>query len=380
MEVNIKKNKKSLYENKSNINNKIKDLIKFLKKDPFLILILVLFIIFTVYWSYFAVMRIYAFNAHVYDLGIAMQKAWMFINDPNQLFPGGYPNLILIVLFPIFLPKNFFLIVIFQAIFVSLSVFPLYGIGKSLLKNNLAAFLISTSYFLNPYLIGAYLADFHYQVFFIPFFFLGYYFYIKDKLYLSYIFFIFAGIVRFPYILFIVLFSLILLIDNVFRRLKKHDNLKTMKFSLLLFISSLSILLFYLLLWTNGNILNINNIYNIFAGQSHFSTYGNQNLSPIPPAFLSIDNKIFVLMIVVSPFLWLPFLSKKFIFLLLPYLYILFLANSWVYEFPNILFSQYEALIIPFLYLGTIDALSKFPDKYQIDIKPKNFLKKIKIV
>jgi len=121
-------------------------------------------------------------------------------------------------------------------------------------------------------------------------------------------------------------------------------------------------------------------IYNIFAAQSHFSTYGNQNLSPIPPAFLSIDNKIFVLMLVVSPFLWLPFLSKRFIFLLLPYLYILFLANSWVYEFPYFLFSQYGALIIPFLYLGTIDALSKFPDKYQIDIKPKNFLKKIKIV
>ncbi|MEM4058751.1 MAG: DUF2079 domain-containing protein [Thermoplasmata archaeon] len=91
----------------------------------------------------------------------------MFIHHLLQF----YPNLILWVIFPVFIPQSFSLILAFQAAFIIAGIFPIYGIVRYYLKLKGAAMLIAISYLLYPYLSGMYWFDFHYQALFLTIFF-----------------------------------------------------------------------------------------------------------------------------------------------------------------------------------------------------------------
>jgi len=190
-------------------------------------------------------MKFYALHAAIFDLGLAMQNAWAFIYYPLQF----YPNMILWVIFPLFLPQSFSLILAFQAIFITMGVFPLYGIAKHFLNAKLPAFFISLSYLFYPYLAGMYWFDFHYQVLFPTFFLIGYYLYLKEKYKSSFVLFILAGLTRYPYIFFIVLLSFLMIIESIYKmKYKKEEfNIKRLKFEALLFLQHL-LFLYYLTL------------------------------------------------------------------------------------------------------------------------------------
>ncbi|MGB9762725.1 MAG: DUF2079 domain-containing protein, partial [Minisyncoccia bacterium] len=313
--------------------------------DPFVIIIVISFIAFSIYWSYISIMKFYSLDAYVFDLGLAMQKAWGFMLYPFNI----YPNMILWLIFPLFIPKSFLLILIFQAIFITMGIFPLYGISKHLFKERLSSMLIALSYLFYPYLSGMYYFDFHYQALFPTLFLFGYYFLIKNKYKSSFVMFILAGITRYPYILFILLLSIVLLIENLYSmKYKKSDfQISRLKFSFSLFFISLIVLILF----------NPSNNLNIHSGLLANAHYSGGSL------FNIIDNKIFVLTIIFFPFMGLPLFSKKFIILYLPFIYLLFFSNFWGYTFPIFLKLQYGPLIVSFLYLGTIDALSKIFNK-----------------
>ena len=340
---------------------------EYIKNDPFILIITLFFIAFTIYWSYIAIMKLYAILPYVWDLGVAMNNAWIFINNPFNV----YPNEILLIIFPIFLPKSFQLILAFQAAFITFGIFPLYGIGKHMLKSKTAAFFIAISYLFYPFLIGDYWYDFHFQALFPTLFFIGYYFYIKNKYKYSVLFLILAGLTRYPYIVFILLFSIIILIENIFnfKFSKNNYNSKNLKFAILILILSLLIIFIY----NYNSFFNIEHLYGVFKGNAHF----NENINN---PFYQIDNKIFILLLLFLPFLGLPLLSKRFIILYLPFIYTLFYSNFWGYEFPWLFHLQYAPLIFPFLYLGTIDSLSYLAKKYDktISPSPEKIFKKFK--
>jgi len=331
----------------------------YIKNDPFILVITLFFIAFTIYWSYISIMKFFALQASVYDLGIAMENAWLFIYNPLYLLPNQalfyIPNGILLVIFPIFLLKNFPLILAFQAAFITFGIFPLYGISKNLLKNGTAAFFIALSYLFYPLLNGNYWFDFHYQALFPTLFFIGYYFYIKSKYKYSVLFLILAGLTTYPYIEFILLFSIIILIENIFnfKFSKNNYNSKNLKFAILILILSLLIIFIY----NYNSFFNIEHLYGGLTGNAHFNQNNNN-------PFYQIDNKIFTLLLLFLPFLGLPLLSKRFIILYFPFIYVLFYSNYLSYEFPFIFHYQYGPLIFPFLYLGTIDSLSHLFKKY----------------
>jgi len=333
----------------------------YIKEDPFILIIALFFVIFSIYWSYISIMKFYALHASIFDLGLAMQNAWNFMYHPLQF----NQNMILWVIFPVFLPQSFPLILTFQAIFITLGVFPLYGIAKHFLNAKLPAFFISLSYLFYPYLAGMYWFDFHYQALFPTFFLIGYYLYLKEKYKSSFVLFILAGLTRYPYIFFIVLLSFLMIIESIYKmKYKKEDfNIKRLKFEALLFFAAFIVfILSYIGEAGNATIAES------MMGNAHF-TGGS--------IFSLLDYKLFVLYILFIPLLLLPLLSRRFIVMLLPFIFVLFSANYWAYLFPSFLHLQYGPLIVPFLYLGTIDAISRIFEKKDYK-KEKKFTKQLK--
>ncbi|MEM3873419.1 MAG: DUF2079 domain-containing protein, partial [Nitrososphaeria archaeon] len=155
------------------INAVKKRFFEYFKKDPYIIILIIFFISFSIYWSYISITKYYLLNAYVGDLGGQILKVWYFIYHP-----GYYPNLIMWLIFPLFLFKNSILLFVFQAVFVTFGIFPLYGIAKHTLKSNLSALLISISYLFSPFMTGIFWFDFHFQVLFPTLFLIGYYFFL----------------------------------------------------------------------------------------------------------------------------------------------------------------------------------------------------------
>ena len=336
-------------------NRIINKSIEYIKKDPFIIFTLVLFIILSVYWSYISILKFYALNDYFYDLGLAMEKGWAFIQDP--ISPVGlFVNPILWIIFPIFLFKSYPLLLAFQSMFITFGIFPLYGIAKNILKSKSSAFFIALSYLFFPMITGMYWYDFHYQTLFITLFFIAYYFFIKNRYLASFIFIILAGITRFPYIIFVILFSFVILVESIYNKKYQPEyyDKKILKFSIFLFIFSTLLFLFFMYIET------------LYFGHSTLTNQLGAHISETNNnPFIMLDNKIQVLTLIFFPFLGLFLFSKRFLILLLPFLYIEFFANTWPYFFPEIFQLQYAGLIVPFLYLGTIDAISNLFKNYK---------------
>lgn len=324
-----------------------------IKNDPCAIPVLGIFLLSSFYWSYTSIMRFYALNAHTFDLGVNVQFAWVFMHDPISYYGIVFKPIVWII-FPIFLPHNDPLILAFQSVFITLAMIPLYGIAKHLLKHNVAAFFISLSYTLFPLIAGMYWFDFHYQVLFPTLFLSGYYFYLKKSYKPSLILFVLSAIVRFPYILLMCIFSIILLFDVI--KKSKRENLrdtKEFRFIITLFLILWIYLGFIFLKYYSANPASLTQS---FTANAYLPTTQIQQ-SPL----FNIDNKVFTLTIIFLAFLGLPLLSPRFLMLTLPYIYLLIFANFPHYYFPLVFQYQYGGMIIPFLYLGTLDALSKFP-------------------
>ncbi|MCW1311537.1 MAG: DUF2079 domain-containing protein, partial [Candidatus Rehaiarchaeum fermentans] len=317
----------------------------YFKNDPLIIIITIFFIIFTIYWSNISILKFYALNATVWDLGLAMQTAYTFMHHPLQF----YGNLILWVIFPVFIPQNFPLILAFQAAFITAGIFPIYGIAKHYLKLNSAAMLIAISYLFYPYLSGMYWFDFHYQALFPTLFLIGYYLFIKTRYKSAFILLILAGLTRYPYIFFIILLSFIIMLESLYNmKFKKPQfNINTMRFATILFLVALIIfILSYIASTRTATILQSMTAQAHFKGATFYS---------------NIDRKLFVLYILFIPLFGLPLFSRRFALMQVPFIIVLFFANFGPYLFPDFVHFQY----VPFLYLGAIDSIARIFEHHE---------------
>lgn len=316
--------------------------------DPYLVALSLVYVIFSAYWAELSLAKYYAMNAQIYDLGVAMDFAWYFIRNPFS-YIGLVEKPILWVIFPLFIPKSYPLILVFQSLFLSFAVFPLYWIGKSLLKNRMAAFLIAVSFFLFPLTAGIYWYDWHYQALFTTLFPLGYYFYIKRHFKAAFATFVLAGFTRFPYFLLVAAFAAILVVEQVYKKRREAFDKQAFRFSLALLLLWLFYAGFLTIKYGAGNPLVLKEM--ILGGANAHFVAGS---SPL----LNIDMKIFNLVLIFLPFLGLPWLSKRFAPLTLIYPYVVIFSGYWAYQFPYAFKFQYGPMIIPFLYLGFIDSLA----------------------
>lgn len=314
-------------------------------RDKFQEILFVAFCIYVIVWSILTVMRYYSLNSAVFDLGVAVERSWQVYNItwtvPNFLY-YFFNSGIVFVVFPLSFAKSIPLFLIFQSLFIGIAAFPIYGISNFFLKKRSEALLISISYLIYFPISGINWFDFHYQMMFTTLFIFAYYFYLKGKYFASGVLFILSGMVRFPYAVFPALFSFVGLLGLISPILRRERPRVDKQFIFLIMLLAVSV--FFLV----GGYMFVLSVTSLSSG-IHSSLYGNFS------DYLSL--KILTVALLFGSLLFIPFLSKKWFLLYLPFIFTVFSSNYWGYFYPYIFQLQYTSGIVPFLFLGLIDGL-----------------------
>lgn len=330
-----------------------------------LVIVSLLSFIYALYWSQITIEKYYALNQPVADLGWAIERIWIVTHvDLNLqgaiydfLYGAGPYFLSPLALFP---DERFLLIL--QASFLGFAAVPLYLISKNFLKSEVQSVFVSIIYLLFFPLAGVNWFSFHFQAMFIILFFTGYYLYLRTRPIASFVLLLMAGLVRFPYIVFIVIFVTVQLF--LIFRIQKETILKILgQEKILVFLLVISIALFL-----SGFFIITHGSSSFFIGYLHNNTAQKTSILAIN-SYPKFETIIFLF----SPLLFLPFFSGKWFPLYLPFIGLLIYTSSSVYQYPEIFSLQYTTAIIPFIMLGFIDVLQRFPNR---TIKSRSHYKK----
>jgi len=164
-------------------------------KELSVLLIYCLIFMYTAVFSYFTIMKHYAFKSFAWDFGITLQALETTVHEGRFLYytPELFFNLsgcyfglhfspILLLILPVYAicPKPEALLVL-QSFIMALATIPLYWFTRDKLNSKLAAVGFSAVYLLFPPLHGANWFDFHVQCFLPLFFFSVLYYFEHEK-------------------------------------------------------------------------------------------------------------------------------------------------------------------------------------------------------
>ena len=332
-------------------NSKLQQKYRIKKHIISLAIIAMAIILYNYIWDIITSAKIYSFGASVFDLGVFYQSLWITLHNPLMVFISNLKNTpINFLLSPLSLDDNMFFFVHLQTLWLSLTAVPLYFISIKKLNSRFLGILISLSFLIYFGLTGVNWFDVHRQSLFIPLFISGYALLIYNKNRGAIILLVLSGLVRFPYIIFPLIFGLSYIIENFYY---KNFNFKSNKVYYYIFFISL---IFFII-----GIVHISSAGSLISEAHGNTNYFNNFKS-------SLDNKIFTVFLFLAPFFMLPALSKRWLILMLPFFFLSFFSGYLDYIFPNGQFYQYYSAIIPFLYLGFIDVLCnlKFNDDHLI--------------
>ena len=307
------------------------------------LLVALLSISYFVYWTWVSISKYLSLYDHVFDLGIVAQRGWVILH--SNLGLKGYLSTILnsgivFPLSPLTGSGNYYAIIIFQVLVVTLTGVAFYRIARMRGLGLALSTLVPVVYFLYYPIYGIFWYDFHYQVMFLPLFVAGYMFYLEKRYKLALVLMILSGLVRYPYCIFPLGFAFI---EIASMALKGHlrENRPQMTALFALFIT--------MAIFTIGGYLYLNGIGSVQTIVLSSSRFYN---------FQGIDTRIFTVMLFLAPLLFLPLLSPRWLILALPSFYLILTSGNVAYTYPFILQGQYVAGIAPFLLLGFIEGLS----------------------
>ena len=310
-----------------------------LKQNKSLLLVISFFVVYTAAWSAIVLGKFYSLHSSVFDLGFIMDRLWQVYNigqfsyHISLLFSNGFQY----ILSPLLFTKSYQVLLLVQVFALGASVFPLYGIAESLTQNRTISAIISASYLLYFPSSGILWFDVHFQAFFVPLFIFAYYFYIKEKFVLAAILFVLSGTVRFPYIIFPLGFALFEIASLIGSR-KLTDRALKMNF-VVLSVSLVFLLSGYYFLLTPGN----NPVY--FAAS---------------PLGFRITHELLTFIIIMAPVFFLPVLSPRWLIMTGPFFLLGLYTGSARYVYPELMTEQYTAMVLPFVFIGTIEVLARF--------------------
>ena len=321
------------------MSNKICDKIR---ANSGTLVVFISFVIYTIVWGSIVITRLDTLNALWADLGIAMERGWLIYHNNWSLTQYLYilfNSGILFITFPITVPQSYPLILIFQTVMIGGGVFPIYKISEHLLKKGILPILIGFLYLIYFPLSGINWYDFHYQSLFIIFFLSGYYFYLKEQGTMSLIFLTLSSMVKFPYAVFSLIFASIILLEIYLNRSKDYKiDLKKLYYPCILVLISLFLLLGAYVV--NGNLDYVETTVG-YSGNTIITT--------------NLVDKLYTILLIFIPFLFVPLLSKKFFIFYLPYFALVFYVGGYGKIFPTAFHYQYTSMIVPFVFLGLID-------------------------
>ncbi len=330
-----------------------------------IIIIAIAFIGYSTYWSFTSIMKFYALDHTVFDLGIFMQTLWetyhtnwnfFSIHSSNSFLPSLANQGLRFFIFPLAFFNNYPLLLTFQSMSIGSAVFPIFLISRKKMEDEIAL-IMSFVYLLYFPLAGINLFDIHFQAFFIPLFIYGHYFYERKKMISSAFSLFLAGIVRFPYGIFIIIYFILIMLKRIPKNSRHRGGTSELVVSVFV-ISVMSLLLFTAFL--NTGIVRENSIIGVSAlNQSNSLT----------------SDKLMTIFYMFIPVFFLPFFSKRWFIFLSPYFILLCFTTNTNLIYPLFFGLQYSSMVIPFLVLGTIYGLENLTNM-RVDHK----LNKINII
>jgi uncharacterized membrane protein len=330
---------------------------------------------YTVVWTWISLERLYLLRATVFDLGIYSEWGWKVYSVPlssgqwlGALFNvggsvflspttlGGYPTILAAQSFA--LGSGSLLIYLIAA---------RYGLKSPV------AFGLAISYLLYFPVSSINFADAHYEAYLIPLFLLGVWLYLRGDFALALLVLLLSGALRYPLSIFPLLFGIQLLVPEVSQSILDRFGSSWRSSGAHPFATSLlgtfsgwrfrrspatvprwfvfglpAISLAFLV----GGWLT-NDLFAPHHALGDIVHTGSIGLT----TNLSAKLETFVLLLL--PVGFLPLLSRRWLPLCVPYFALLFFVNYFGYTYPSIVISWYSFLVVPFLYLATIDGVAK---------------------
>ena len=308
-----------------------------------LAIIIPVFIIFSVASSLLSYMRYITFHSTVFDLGVSSDLI------KNALtFPVAYNKLIYFLMYPIYslFPSQVGLMV-FQDVLVSAGIFPVYFIGRKLIKNHNYSLLLSLIWLFYFPLAGVEWFDFHFIALFPTIFLTGYCLILYDK-FKSSLFFILLAITTDYLAAVIVVFYLITLA-------MRHKKVPKYYYSLIIILILITFI--GVNLKEPSYTLQFLNISAILKNPSIITA--------------SLFRKILYFILDTMPLLFISFFVPE-ILLILPYAGLVFAHNYYPY-FQPILY-QYPALIAPGIFIAGAVFIGKHEKANFHHINMKKFI------
>jgi uncharacterized membrane protein len=168
---------------------------KFLNREISQYLLFFLAVTYIIVFSYFTILKNYAFQTYAWDLGLFNQAFWTTLNagrfffytldlylSPSGSFFSIHFSPILLSLLPIYAvfqhPET---LLVLQSVILGSAAIPLYLLVKEYFHNRTVALVFALAYLAYPALQGVNWFDFHVQALFCPFLFSAFYFFEKKR-------------------------------------------------------------------------------------------------------------------------------------------------------------------------------------------------------
>ena len=308
-----------------------------------LTIIIPLFIVFSFASSLLSYMRYITFHSTVFDLGVSSDLIKNALTSPIV-----YNKLIYFLIYPIYslFPSQIGLMV-FQDVLVSAGVFPVYFIGRKLIKNHNYALLLSLIWLFYFPLAGVEWFDFHFIALFPTIFLTGYCLILYDKFKSSLVFILLAITTDYLAPVIIIFYLIILAIRH--KKVPKYYYAIIITLILIPFIG-------------------VNIIYPSY-------TFQLLNISAIlkNPSIItaSLFRKILYFVLDTLPVLFISFFVPEAL-LILPYAGLVFAHNYFPYFQP--IFYQYPALIAPGIFIAAAVFIGKHEKVNFHHINMKRFI------
>ena len=336
----------------------------FTPPDLYKTFLIISIVVYIAYWSCVTILSYYSLNEGIFDLGSFEQGEFSIARNPSLSLisidlatrPGVF------IFFPLGYFVNYPLILFIQSFALGIAAYPLYNIALYSTKSKLFSLVISLSYLVYFPLAGVNIFMVHLQAFFIPLFIFGYWALTGKKYKTSFILILLSGLTKYPYVILIMLFSLIGILETL-KTQKNFTYSRTKHYFLFLFLASVIIL-----------------AYSYFYLQTFPTMTTSQIVTrgyPLSQNVLSFS-KVSVLLLVLLPVAFLPIFSRKFLPMLMPYTFLVFFTSSPGFQYPSFYTMQYTSLVIPFIYLGAIDGWKTLYSMIEKNEKKlKNTVKKV---
>lgn len=282
---------------------------------------------------------------------------WNFYEFGNHLGVHFSPGLFLLFPFYALVPKAHTLLFL-QSVAIALAGIPLFNLSRKILKDDASSFLVTLSYWCYAPTLGAAFSGFHETPFVLPFLFGFFWAWESRRKKLFWVFVILSLIWKETFSLMFLFLGISFLIRSQTRKTGLHLII----LSLAWFVWSFFIIMPLL----RGVPVSSSLIQYRFPKEiGHSFQEICFNFIRNPGFFIRFAfqrEKVFYLLQLMIPFLFLPFLNPLFLLPILPQLAENLLSR---YLFGASLLKHYTASLIPFLFYATLKAIPKLPRLFE---------------